>query len=63
MIALQKLFYKNGDAISGRGWDDTRLQKPGRRLLSRYRHEFRYTVWLRIQRFTISFTPGGKLAG
>jgi hypothetical protein len=30
IIALQKLFYKNGDAISGGGWDDTRLQKPGR---------------------------------
>lgn len=63
MIALQKLFYKNGDAISGRGWDDTRLQKPDRRLLSRHRHEFRYTVWLRIQRFTISFTPGENLQG
>ncbi|HAS1931538.1 TPA: hypothetical protein I4D67_15015 [Enterobacter hormaechei] len=23
------MFYKNGDAISGGGWDDTRLQKPG----------------------------------
>jgi ribosome-associated protein len=25
---LQKLFYKNGDAIIGDGWDDSRLHRP-----------------------------------
>lgn len=43
---LQKLFYKNGDAIRGEGWDDSPPRTPADRHFTRLFHQFRYTVRL-----------------
>ncbi|PCR16874.1 hypothetical protein CQA65_26580 [Klebsiella pneumoniae] len=43
---MQKLFYKNGDAIRGEGWDDSPPRTPADRHFTRLFHQFRYTVRL-----------------